>query len=63
MRSWIQTEDGKRRTLQRADVTSAVGKNDVFDFLIDILPQRGEDGKGGKRVVDVSKVHFSFIID
>lgn len=54
LRSWIQTEDNKRRTLQRADVTNAVAKNDVFDFLIDILPQRGEDGKGaGKRTVDV----------
>ena len=36
LRSWIQTEESKRRTLQRSDVAAAISKNDTFDFLIDI---------------------------
>jgi nuclear transcription factor Y gamma len=39
LRAWIQTEDNKRRTLQRNDVAMAIGKNDTFDFLIDIVPR------------------------
>lgn len=48
LRSWLQTEESKRRTLQKSDVAAAVGKTDTFDFLIDILPR--EDGKSGKRL-------------
>jgi hypothetical protein len=39
LRAWIQTEDNKRRTLQRSDVANAIAKNDTFDFLIDIVPR------------------------
>lgn len=43
LRAWTNTEESKRRTLQRSDVATAVSKNDTFDFLIDIVPR--EDAK------------------
>jgi len=47
IRSWIHTEEGKRRTLQRNDIASAISKTDIFDFLIDIVPR--DDGKPTKK--------------
>lgn len=38
MRSWINTTDNKRRTLQRSDVAAAIADCDMFDFLLDICP-------------------------
>ncbi|KAI3379288.1 hypothetical protein SNEBB_003839 [Seison nebaliae] len=38
-RSWISTEQGRRRTLQRPDVSAGVSQTDMFDFLIDIVPR------------------------
>ncbi|EME27248.1 Nuclear transcription factor Y subunit C-2 [Galdieria sulphuraria] len=43
IRAWAQTEESKRRTLQRCDIASAIQKTDIFDFLIDIVPR--EDPK------------------
>jgi len=53
LRSWIHTEENKRRTLQRQDIATAISKFDQFDFLIDIVP-RDEVGhqqsqQGGKK--------------
>lgn len=39
LRSWLHTEDNKRRTLQRNDIAMAIAKYDQFDFLIDIVPR------------------------
>jgi nuclear transcription factor Y gamma len=39
LRSWLETEDNKRRTLQKSDIVTAVQKSDMFDFLIDIVPR------------------------
>jgi nuclear transcription factor Y gamma len=39
MRAWIIAEENKRRTLQRSDIAAALGKSDMFDFLIDIVPR------------------------
>lgn len=39
LRSWLHTEDNKRRTLQRSDIAMAISKYDQFDFLIDIVPR------------------------
>ncbi|CAK8535203.1 unnamed protein product [Lathyrus sativus] len=36
-RSWIMAIDGKRRTLNKEDVASAVIATDVFDFLIALV--------------------------
>ncbi|XP_067947336.1 nuclear transcription factor Y subunit gamma-like isoform X2 [Watersipora subatra] len=48
LRAWVQTEDSKRRTLQRNDISMAISKFDQFDFLIDIVP-RDVDSKPSKR--------------
>ena len=45
LRSWIHSEENKRRTLQRNDIASAITKTDIFDFLVDIVPR--DDGNGG----------------
>ncbi len=39
LRSWIHTEGNKRRTLQKNDITDAITRTDIFDFLVDIIPQ------------------------
>jgi nuclear transcription factor Y gamma len=39
MRAWLHAEENKRRTLQRSDIAAALGKSDMFDFLIDIVPR------------------------
>lgn len=54
LRAWTNTEENKRRTLQRSDVAAAVSKNDTFDFLIDIVPR--EESKPKR-----SDVHNPFI--
>lgn len=38
-RAWQHTDSQKRKTLNRADIHSAVIENEVFDFLIDIIPR------------------------
>ncbi|KAL6843363.1 hypothetical protein ACP4OV_027076 [Aristida adscensionis] len=37
MRVWHQAHKDKRRTLQKNDVTAAIAKTEVFDFLGDIV--------------------------
>ncbi|XVE53426.1 hypothetical protein DITRI_Ditri03aG0002200 [Diplodiscus trichospermus] len=39
LRSWIHTEENKRRTLQKNDISAAISRTDIFDFLIDIIPR------------------------
>ncbi|KAI5658916.1 hypothetical protein M9H77_27709 [Catharanthus roseus] len=39
LRSWYNTEENKRRTLQRADITGAIAKTEIFDFLVDVIPK------------------------
>ncbi len=38
-RAWFHTEENKRRTLQRSDISMAVSKTDIFDFLLDVVPK------------------------
>ncbi|RMZ83689.1 hypothetical protein DV738_g932, partial [Chaetothyriales sp. CBS 135597] len=49
MRAWIHAEDNKRRTLQRSDIAAALGKSDMFDFLIDIVPREESGAHGGAK--------------
>ena len=42
LHAWVHTEESKRRTLQRNDIAAAIGKTDIFDFLIDIVPRENE---------------------
>lgn len=39
LRSWMNTEENKRRTLQKNDIASAITRTDIFDFLVDIVPR------------------------
>lgn len=55
LRSWVHTEDNKRRTLQKNDVAMAISKYDQFDFLIDIVP-RDELKPPTKRQEDTIRV-------
>lgn len=34
LRSWIHSEENKRRTLQRSDIATAIARTEVYDFLI-----------------------------
>lgn len=39
LRAWIHTEQNRRKTIQKSDVAAAVSGNELFDFLIDIIPR------------------------
>ncbi len=39
LHSWIHMEENKRQTLQRNDIADAITRGDIFDFLVDIVPQ------------------------
>lgn len=39
LRSWLHTEENKRRTLHRNDIAGAISRGDVLDFLLDIVPR------------------------
>lgn len=39
LRAWINTEENKRRILQKNDLCSAVKTSDVYDFLVFIIPR------------------------
>ncbi|XP_068661453.1 nuclear transcription factor Y subunit C-9-like [Aristolochia californica] len=39
LRSWNHTEENKRRTLQKNDIAAAITRNNIFDFLVDIVPR------------------------
>lgn len=51
LRSWIHTEENKRRTLQKNDIAAAITRTDIFDFLVDIVPrdELKEEGLGVAR--------------
>ncbi|KAF0908467.1 hypothetical protein E2562_025431 [Oryza meyeriana var. granulata] len=36
-RAWAATLEGKRRTVHKEDVASAVQNTDLFDFLVDVV--------------------------
>eukprot|EP00826_Nyctotherus_ovalis_P006664 TRINITY_DN1159_c0_g4_i1.p2 TRINITY_DN1159_c0_g4~~TRINITY_DN1159_c0_g4_i1.p2 ORF type:complete len:100 (+),score=7.55 TRINITY_DN1159_c0_g4_i1:332-631(+) len=38
-RAWFHTEENKRRTLQRSDISMAISRTDIFDFLVDVIPK------------------------
>ncbi|KAJ0230404.1 Nuclear transcription factor Y subunit C-2 [Hirschfeldia incana] len=49
LRSWIHTEESKRRTLEKNGVAAAISRTDVFDFLMDIIIPKDdlkEEGSG-----------------
>ncbi|EXC20540.1 Nuclear transcription factor Y subunit C-2 [Morus notabilis] len=52
LRSWMQTEECKRRTLQRCDIARAIRNDELLDFLQEVVPLshdcQKEDESGGK---------------
>ncbi|KAL6349142.1 hypothetical protein AAG906_033798 [Vitis piasezkii] len=44
-RSWKVTLQGKRRTLHKEDVASAVIATDVFDFLVNVVSKSGANSE------------------
>ena len=40
-RSWMVTVQGKRRTLHKEDIASAVIATDIFDFLVNVVSDSG----------------------
>ncbi|KAM0856006.1 hypothetical protein ACQ4PT_049403 [Festuca glaucescens] len=51
LRSWMHTEENKRRTLQKNDISAAITRTDIYDFLVDIIPrdEMKEEGVGVPR--------------
>jgi nuclear transcription factor Y gamma len=51
MRAWCYTTEdkGKRRTLTREDVCTAVQQTDIFDFLVEVLLPRECQESGGAK--------------
>ncbi|KAK6279808.1 hypothetical protein POUND7_020075 [Theobroma cacao] len=48
LRAWLETEEGKRRTLQRSDIARAIRQEEALDFLVDVVPlinQKDDDVK------------------
>ena len=43
LHAWHMTEENRRRTLMRLDVAQALGSNEMYDFLIDIVPREAAD--------------------
>ncbi|KAI3922725.1 hypothetical protein MKW98_006856 [Papaver atlanticum] len=54
IRSWLHAEENKRRTLQKNDISAAITRTDIFDFLVDIVPREEEVVKGGGGVGTVA---------
>ena len=47
LRSWIHSEENKRRTLQRSDIATAIAHTEVYDFLIVRGPTWRDTQRGG----------------
>eukprot|EP01017_Pseudomicrothorax_dubius_P013194 TRINITY_DN1571_c0_g2_i2.p1 TRINITY_DN1571_c0_g2~~TRINITY_DN1571_c0_g2_i2.p1 ORF type:complete len:240 (+),score=56.49 TRINITY_DN1571_c0_g2_i2:384-1103(+) len=60
-RAWIHTEEAKRRTLQKSDISACIATTDIFDFLIDLIP-KDEYNKFvlKKQTPGIGGVNFSF---
>lgn len=42
-RALLHTNMSKRKTLQKSDISATIGQNEMFDFLIDIIPREETD--------------------
>ncbi|KAG8044177.1 hypothetical protein GUJ93_ZPchr0040g33534 [Zizania palustris] len=47
LRSWMHTEENKRRTLQKNDIAAAIARTDIYDFLVDIVHRDDMKEEGG----------------
>ncbi|KAF7820900.1 putative CCAAT-binding transcription factor subunit aab-1 [Senna tora] len=44
LRAWMQTEENKRRVIQRHDVVESIHENKLYDFLTDVIPLQYQGG-------------------
>ncbi|XP_027333700.1 nuclear transcription factor Y subunit C-1-like [Abrus precatorius] len=58
-RSWIMAIQGKRRTLHKEDVTSAVIATDIFDFLITLVSNSGSHALGVPSNLEMETIDYS----
>ncbi|KAI6217441.1 CBFD NFYB HMF domain containing protein [Aphelenchoides besseyi] len=42
LRAWLHADSNRRKTLQKVDIGDATSQNEMFDFLIDIVPRPGQ---------------------
>ncbi|KAJ8554018.1 hypothetical protein K7X08_024696 [Anisodus acutangulus] len=47
IRSWLHAEENKRRTLTKNDIEAAIKGDDIFDFLVDVIPVDENKNKEG----------------
>ncbi|KAL2331511.1 hypothetical protein Fmac_019092 [Flemingia macrophylla] len=57
-RSWIMAIQGKRRTLHKEDLASAVIATDIFDFLITLV-SNSDSHETTSAIMEVETVDFS----
>lgn len=48
VRAWINTDDGKRRILQKTDICAAIKTSQMYDFLVDIISSGGYSDIGSQ---------------
>ncbi|CAD6195858.1 unnamed protein product [Caenorhabditis auriculariae] len=53
MLGWQVVDEGRRKTMQKADLVSAVHKNEQFDFLVDLLPADANKQSNGVTVANL----------
>ena len=39
-KAWFNTNEGKRRTLQKSDIAVSIFNTEIFDFLHDLIPEQ-----------------------
>jgi len=54
LRAWLHAESHRRKTLQKNDIGNATLQNDMFDFLIDIVPREESSSGHAKRTTGQS---------
>lgn len=59
LRSWVHTQENRRKTIQKSDIAMAVSHCEMFDFLIDIVP-RDEIYKSRQSNVSLLKFYTFF---
>lgn len=61
LRAWLHAENHRRKTLQKIDIANATLQNDMFDFLVDIVPRKGSQPEGPVPIVSSHPVYNPII--
>lgn len=64
IRAWSNTDENKRRILQRSDISAALKTSDVFDFLIYIAPKsQVENAIGEINKMNLAQMRHRYVGD